>query len=394
MQRFVALDSWRGLCACAVVVFHLAGNVNWSFRGTPLLGNFHLFVDFFFVLSGFVIAGAYEARLRQGYGLVPFMILRLGRIYPLHIAMLAVLVIFAVARALFPLADFRPGDIFDGDIYSFWAIFTNALLLHGIGFEHHLTWNYPSWSISAEVATYVLFALIWRFAVGYRNALVTALLVLCPLVLALAPLDPFSVLNLVRCVAGFAAGVTAQHLYRRVTERRIALPRGALATLAETAVAIGAIGYVLCANFPDAVAFAPFVFAPVVLVFAFEAGALSKALRLAPFVALGTLSYSIYMVHAVLFAIAWRGVTLFEQATGLRITADIAGSAETLWGTAPWIGDMVMVGALAAVIGVSALTYRLIEAPGREWGRVLARRWEARRARPAPAQASEAPTSG
>ena len=54
-----------------------------------------LFVDFFFVLSGFVLAHAYGERLRSGQvDGFRFMLLRIGRIYPLHLVLLATMILF------------------------------------------------------------------------------------------------------------------------------------------------------------------------------------------------------------------------------------------------------------------------------------------------------------
>src|SRR5260370_28493517 len=86
-QRFVVLDSWRGIAACLVALFHLDGYSH--VYGVPFLRNSWLFVDFFFVLRGFVIAANYQQRLLDGFGIGRFLMLRLGRLYPLHFTMLA-----------------------------------------------------------------------------------------------------------------------------------------------------------------------------------------------------------------------------------------------------------------------------------------------------------------
>jgi len=82
MDRFVVLDSWRGVAACLVALFHLEATATWS---TAICMERHsaqllAFVDFFFVLSGFVIAANYQQRLLDGFGVGRFVLLRLGRL--------------------------------------------------------------------------------------------------------------------------------------------------------------------------------------------------------------------------------------------------------------------------------------------------------------------------
>lgn len=377
MRRYEALDSWRGVCAALVVVFHLNQSVASHLFGARFVGGFFLFVDFFFVLSGFVIAASYEERLKSGFGIVPFALRRFGRIYPLHFAMLAAMGAYAVARVLLPLNDFNPRAVFDGGIYDFTALFTNALLLHGIGFEHHLTWNYPSWSISAEFYTYLIFAAIWAFAARWSNWVTIALIVACPIVLASFTAPSLSVLDLVRCVCGFAAGVLVRHIYTRVGASFLPGKRtGAALEIAATLACALFVGFGAGAGWAAAI-----VFAFAVFVFAFEAGPISRLLRTKPFAALGTLSYSIYMVHAVLITIAWGGVTLLER-NGWALTianpVHAEGAAALLFGRTPWIGDIAVAVMLAAVAAVSAATYALIEKPGRSWGQDASQRWRER----------------
>jgi len=63
-DRYVALDSLRGISALMVALYHCAIA---PMSHLPILKNSYLFVDFFFVLSGFVIATSYGDRLSSGY---------------------------------------------------------------------------------------------------------------------------------------------------------------------------------------------------------------------------------------------------------------------------------------------------------------------------------------
>ncbi|HET9653111.1 MAG TPA: acyltransferase family protein, partial [Usitatibacter sp.] len=80
--RYQLLDGLRGILALAVVVHHFTAT---SGR-REIFASSALAVDFFFCLSGFVIAHAYEAQLRAGMPIASFMARRLRRLYPLYIA--------------------------------------------------------------------------------------------------------------------------------------------------------------------------------------------------------------------------------------------------------------------------------------------------------------------
>jgi peptidoglycan/LPS O-acetylase OafA/YrhL len=89
-----SLNTIRGVAALAVAVFHAPT----LFGVATTLPHAYLGVDLFFVLSGFVMLHAYEARIAGGLGLGRFMQLRLARLYPL--LFLATLAGFALALAM------------------------------------------------------------------------------------------------------------------------------------------------------------------------------------------------------------------------------------------------------------------------------------------------------
>src|SRR5258708_2731325 len=138
-QRFVALDSLRGICAIIVAIYHFS-TVSYL-ADMPFIKNGFLFVDFFFVLSGFVIASSYGDKLRSGFSIPQFMFLRLGRLYPLPIFVLLLYLPIAMTGG-----------------YSWSSFWVTALLLQAFSHGGLGNWNPPSWSISAEVWTYLAFA--------------------------------------------------------------------------------------------------------------------------------------------------------------------------------------------------------------------------------------------
>jgi len=124
-QRFEVLDSLRGVCATMVVLYHL--RTPGFIANSPLVFRSSRFVDFFFVLSGFVIAASYGDRLSRGFSIRKFMALRLGRVYPLHIFMLAVFLLFELtfASGILGKADRVP---FNAE-YSIPSLIENAFLV-------------------------------------------------------------------------------------------------------------------------------------------------------------------------------------------------------------------------------------------------------------------------
>ena len=112
-------DGLRIIAAGAVVVLHYSD----YFKDQPVgrfmvahTWHFNLFVDLFFVVSGFVIARQYFGQVNEPASIGRFLWRRLARIYPLHLATLAFYMALAGAlhfgarpdRQPRPLPAFRP----------------------------------------------------------------------------------------------------------------------------------------------------------------------------------------------------------------------------------------------------------------------------------------------
>lgn len=80
-QHFEILDGLRGLAAIAVVIFHFMEFATPDYKDN-FIAHAYLAVDFFFCLSGFVIAYAYDHKLAN-LGIIPFLKLRFIRLHPL-----------------------------------------------------------------------------------------------------------------------------------------------------------------------------------------------------------------------------------------------------------------------------------------------------------------------
>lgn len=126
--------------------------------------NAWMFVDLFFVLSGIVISFSYTQFDFGTFSFRDFVVRRLARIYPLHIVTLFATLGFRllkIAVVAFGVMHLVPAETPVNNLYSFVA---NVFLLHALGVLDYLSWNGPSWSISAEFYTYLIFGAVLVFA--------------------------------------------------------------------------------------------------------------------------------------------------------------------------------------------------------------------------------------
>jgi peptidoglycan/LPS O-acetylase OafA/YrhL len=381
--RFDALDGWRGVCACFVVLFHFHG---WGpLYTSSFVRDSYLFVDFFFVLSGFVIAWNYGDRLASWPEMKRFLILRLGRVYPLHLFMLFCFLAYETARSFYALHHPNVSTTFSG-ITDPSAILSNLILVQSLHVHDVLTWNVPSWSISTEYWTYFVFALV-SVCFGLRNTMLLAVAVAAPLSIAGVSTTGMNVTydwGLVRCIFGFALGVACCRIYRRWPAEMRAGSRAQMTAL-ELLVVLAVVLFVCAAGLTGLSILAPFLFAVAVLVFAAEGGWVSGLFRSRALRWLGTVSYSIYMTHYFLVVLV---PTIFKHALHHDYSAlmPIPGEpAVEVFGRNDLEGTFFYLVVLGLTLVVSAFTYRWIEKPGRDWSR----RWAARpEAAKAPATAS------
>lgn len=359
-----ALTSARGIAAWLVVLFH----IRTALVGVPdavmmILTQGALAVDFFFLLSGFVIWLRYAAELRATrWAAVPgFLRRRVARIWPLHLVMLGFGVTLALAlratgRAApdFPLAEL-PLHLF---------------LLQNWGFTEALAWNVPAWSISCELAAYLLFPLL-AFAIDWRrwpSALLVAAIVALSLVLtgiftlrgATRLGENIPQLGLARCLIEFSCGTIVGALWLRW---RAAWRTPAM--LAAFAAALLATGHV-AGPLPQSFAL-PCAFAAALLALALTAGRPGNPLEWAPLHALGTISYATYLCHYPLWFAFKLALVEDAQAVG--------------W---PLIGLYLLL-----VLAASGALHHLVERPAQRW--LNARRLPMRPRRPSPSPAPQAP---
>jgi len=157
-KHFEVLDGLRGMAALAVVVFHFAEIIAPD-SSHNFIGHGFLAVDFFFCLSGFVIAYAYDDRIAS-LGPREFFQSRLIRLHPL--------VVFGTVLGLlgfFIQSQIGPPQSIDGLRIA--EIFLCSLLMipfpvMASRFFNNFSLNAPAWSLFWEYIANLFYALVLR----------------------------------------------------------------------------------------------------------------------------------------------------------------------------------------------------------------------------------------
>ena len=208
--RFATLDGMRGLAALVVAWAHVG-----ELLGLALPPHSELAVDFFFVLSGFVIAQAYEERLASSMGLLEFIKIRVIRLHPL------LMLGCAISLAVLALDSASGNGNSPGSLA--WAAIAAIFLipLHSLDSPGAFPLDGPAWSLFAEYWVNILFALIAPFLTFVRLRALMLLGILMLMLLFVLEGGIGNVwqtksvgLSILRVTYPFFAGVMMSSLYR------------------------------------------------------------------------------------------------------------------------------------------------------------------------------------
>jgi peptidoglycan/LPS O-acetylase OafA/YrhL len=354
--HYVVLDGLRGVASVLVVIFHLFEA--WS-HGDPrqqIVNHGYLAVDFFFLLSGFVIAYAYDDRWDR---MSPWQFFkrRLIRLQPMIIVgSLLGAVLFAFQKfSIYPLIhDARAWQVVAVMLIGFTMIpLPRSADIRGWTEMYPL--NGPAWSLFYEYVANVL------YAVGLRKLSIKALSALVGLAaLALVYLavfgprgdliggwgmDPTGIqTGLSRVTFPFFAGVLLFRLNKRIRIRHSFLACSLLLVLALSLPRIGPADQVWMNGLYEALCVIV-LFPLIVAVGAGEKKVDGPAVGIAR--VFGDLSYPLYITHYPLIYIYTGWVADHRPPPGL--------------------GAAVAVGAFCLAVTFAWLSVKLYDEPVRRW---------------------------
>lgn len=307
------MDGLRGVAALAVVALHL----NVLLLNCLDLKYAHLSVDFFLLLSGFVISHSYDSKFAAGLGVVRFMSVRISRLYPMIIAgsMLGSIVI--LARVIF-YKDLAVAAAFVAILMNFCMVPTAQILsLRSWGFPL----NSPFWSLSVEFVANFAYSMAFRYlstaavaAVALVGVGTSVWVASVHHTLDVGPSYAEFGLGVARAVYPFSMGV----LIRRVGSR---LPAPQFGLLPLALVLAGALFLPVARDWRIELALTIIVF-PAIIVMSRNAeadGILAQVSRW-----LGKLSFPLYATHYPIIVIFAQGIR------AMHLSGVLAQSLEVL----------------------------------------------------------------
>jgi peptidoglycan/LPS O-acetylase OafA/YrhL len=372
MKRFTVLDSFRGLCAISVVLFHTY--VVQSFAELEFFKNAYLFVEFFFILSGFVLFHTYRERLNSTTDFKEFFISRTARLYPLHLAMLGVYLLLEGGRALAESKGFSFNEPAFSGATSPHELLPNLLLLQSwLTNAISGSFNYPSWSISIEYYLYLAFGVLAVLAKSNKIRVFAAIALLSLGVVWHG--EHLFKSEIFRGASCFFGGACLYMIYDRVKNLDLrALDFNLLEILC-----VLAVYRLLVSSIDHKGVYASLLFGVFILAFSFERGIISRLLHHRLFVWLGTLSFSIYLTHAAILFVFKSAIIVVAKLLHTDLTETLQGhdmpemmkyiSTHSLL-----LDNALVILQLATILLVSTFTYKYIELKGVLWGKRLTRK--------------------
>lgn len=315
--QLLPLTSLRFVAALLIVVHHLKGHM-WLTKETMESFNFGAAVSFFFVLSGFVLQYSYGESSKK-INWIDFSIIRFFRIWPLHVVVLIITWVWLDTDSF----------AYQLSRISFVEISAIALLMQSWIPDDfvYFALNGPSWSISTELFFYVSFP-----ALSYLLTRSARIFVFCVVLQTVVWLtiaiflngnsndEMYAVglvyINPLARLAEFAAGMLAARLYERYNLPVRAPRQVVLFTALEFGVLVIAVLISVSTHFDSyfmstvidnvfgslirlwiSISSGLVIYPFIIIIFSLQIGLLSNFLKNPIFVWLGTIIFSLYLVH-------------------------------------------------------------------------------------------------
>jgi len=358
------IDGLRAIAVLAVIFYH----AEISFRGMTLLEGGFIGVDIFFVISGYLITSIILRELnRRDFSLRNFYERRSRRILPPLFLMFSICT-YVAWQELMPKAFYEYSNSLLSSLgfsSNFWFWLEDSYTAEASAVKPLL----HTWSLSVEEQFYLLFPvflfLLWKFARKYVLASITV-----ALLLSLQLADYASEHS--PDAAFYLLHTRAWELLAGALLAKMELHRGRMTNslLSSTMPALGMMLIIYSIIFfedsmqhPSLITLQPVIGTMLVIWFCGREDLVSKILSCKPFVAVGLVSYSLYLWHAPVFAFARIKYAVLSnlEMTGLILLSIVLATASYYFIERPFRDrNRVSIKVLVATMGVTALSLIMI----------------------------------
>ena len=352
-NKILYLESLRGIAALSVAIFHFDNN---SFFNNSFTRNGWLMVDFFFILSGFVISLNYQNKILKLTDIFKFQFKRFLRLYPLHLIMLIVFLFIEIAKYIVnSKLGITPNNL-PFSINNFETFILNLFLLQNL-FSEYLSWNVQSWSISSEFYTYLIFGFLTVFLFRNKTMIyITSFLIVLLTFFILYKTSMETSNGFVRCLYSFFLGVIIFNLSNFLQYRITNVFSYLFFILAIVAVIFSEGEKEIGLNIFVPIFFSIFILS---LLISNDKNFIKILLNNKFLVYLGTISYGIYMTHTAVWWIINQSLRfLFNY----QIFVNQEGATKVVFENT-FLASFVMLIGLTIIVLVSHLSFKLVEMP-------------------------------
>ena len=371
LPYLTTLTPLRGIAAIFVVLHH-SDLFFGSFLPASLTHFFQnswIWVDFFFILSGFILSYSYGSFFKKVITWTTYkkyLAARLARIYPLYLA--TWIWAFLVVRVIVSLAKGIDDSI--ADILNVKAFLPGVFFLQDLHLYKKSPLNFPAWSIAAEWWIYMLFPFLMPFFSTANRAKMIFIFVaivvsygvmkffLAPQMLVASydtpTINMTADFDLFRCMAGFCTGMLLHVVY----QKRIAYPlfrqNWCFCLFASATI------WAIHATVMDILIVGLFPF--VLLCAAYNTTGIKKILDMKILQRLGDWSFSIYMVHGPIILMFF-SYSVYKNSTVFSTVTSSPSGGEINYA----VSVKFCVVLLVLTLLVASITYRFIELPARKY---------------------------
>lgn len=321
-MRVNKLDGLRGILCLIVVLYHfspvLVPRVVYE---NIFLRQSRCFVDFFFVLSGYVITANYDPVIHSLKDFISYIKKRFIRIYPLLLFTTLLVLFYELIYNNFLLQFIKP--IHQKPTYNILTRTLDTLLFTSstpiLGAEFGM--NIPSWSVSSEMISYFIFGVVALISFGKKRSLFILLIILISATYFFYTKQYFStssngfIRGLICFNMGYFVYKLAAYPIKINQHIEILIFILLMAVLYQLSKIESKSGQELFG-----LLVVPIFFSTVIFILLKTDGIISKLLETKPFRFLGEISYSIYLNHIVVIYVFPDFMFLLLKAANVKPT--------------------------------------------------------------------------